>query len=75
MTYFLIDSSEAHKVLDEFESPALAMEFVDAKEFTENWENGWDTFSDFKDQFYTVDSDEMNEAVRIHGSRKKNYWT
>ncbi len=73
-TYFLIDGTNNNKVVNEFDSHEEAMAYVDAKEHTENWENGWETFEDFKDEFYTVDSDEMEEAVRTYGSRKRNYW-
>lgn len=73
-TYFLIDATNNHKVVNEFDSNKEAMVYVDAKEHSENWENNWETFEDYKDEFYTVDSDEMNEAVRNQGSRKRNYW-
>ena len=73
-TYFLIDGTNNNKVVNEFDSKEEAMSYVDAKEHTENWENSFETFEDFKDEFYTVDSDEMNEAVRTYGSRKRNYW-
>lgn len=73
-TYFLIDGTNNNKVVNEFDSHEEAMAYVDAKEHTENWENNWETFEDFKDEFYTVDSNEMEEAVRTYGSRKRNYW-
>lgn len=74
-TFFLIDGTNNNKVVNEFDSDKEAMDYVDAKEHIENWENSFDTFEDFKEQFYTVDSDEMEEAVRSSGSRKRNYWT
>ena len=74
-TYFLIDGTNNNKVVREFNTEKEAMDYVDAMEFTENWETSWDTFEDFKDNFFTVDSDEMEEAVRKYGSRKRNYWT
>jgi len=73
-TYFLIDGTNNNKVVNEFNSQEEAMAYVDAKENSENWENSWETFEDYKDEFYTVDSEEMNEAVRTQGSRKRNYW-
>lgn len=73
-TYFLIDGTNNNKVVNEFDSKEEAMAYVDAKEHSENWKNSWETFEDYKDEFYTVDSDEMNEAVRTYGSRKRNYW-
>tara|TARA_B100000378_G_scaffold217927_1_gene181154 strand:+ start:1289 stop:1519 length:231 start_codon:yes stop_codon:yes gene_type:complete len=73
-TYFIIDGTNNNKVLGEFDSPEEAMAFVDAKEHTENWENSWENFEDFKDEFYTVDSEEMEEAVKAYGNRKRNYW-
>lgn len=73
-TYFLIDATNNNKVVNEFNSHEEAMAYVYTKEYTENWENSYETFEDFKDEFYTVNSDEMNEAVRNYGSRKRNYW-
>ena len=73
-TYVLIDGTNNNKVANEFDTQEEAMAYVDAKKHTENWENSWETFEDYKDEFYTVDSDEMNEAVRTRGNRKRNYW-
>lgn len=74
-TYFLIDGTNNNKVVKEFDTDEEAMAYVEAKEHTENWESSFETFQDFKDEFFTVDSEEMNKAVRDQGSRKKNYWT
>lgn len=73
-TFFLIDGTNNNRVIGEFDSQEEAMGYVDSKEYTENWENGYDTFEDYKDELYTVDSEEMTESIRIHGSRKRNYW-
>ena len=75
ITYFLVDSQNNHKVVGEFSSLDNVELYLDNKEYTENWENSWDTFQDFKDCFYTVTSDEMVEAVHKHGSRVRQYWT
>lgn len=73
--YYLIDGTNNNKVINEFSSEEEAMDYVNAKEFTENWGNNWETFQDYKDEFFIVDSDEMEEAVRKYGSRKRFYWT
>ena len=73
-TYFLIDGTNNNKVLKEFSTQKEAMTYVDAKEHLYNWEDNWETFQDFKDNFYIVSSDDMKEAVRLHGIRKRSYW-
>lgn len=73
-TYFLIDGTNNNKVINEFNSHEEAMLYVDKKEHTENWENCFNTFKEFKDEFFTVDSNEMKEAIRVYGVRKKQYW-
>jgi hypothetical protein len=74
-TFFLIDGGDGNKVVREFDSEEDAWEWVDYKETTENWEEDYASFEDFKDEFFLVDSCEMKEAVRKYGSRKENYWT
>lgn len=73
-TYFLIDGTNNNKVVNEFDSQEEAMAYVDAKEHTESWEDSYETFEDFKDEFFTVNSDQMDEAVKNYGSRKRKYW-
>ena len=74
-TYFLIDGGNNNKVVNEFNNEEEAMIFVNRKEHSESWENCYETFEDFKDNFFTISSNEMNEAIRTKGSRVKNYWT
>lgn len=74
-TLFLIDSLNNNKVVGEFDNQQEVEKHLDNKEHSENWENEAETFKEWKeDNFFTVTSDEMKEAVRIYGSRKKNYW-
>lgn len=73
-THFLIDGTNNNKVVNEFKSIKDALDYLDAKEHTENWQNNWQTFQDYKDEFFTVDSEQMKEAIRTHGNRKRSYW-
>lgn len=73
-TFFLIDGTNNNKVIREFDSQEEAMAYVDSRKYIENWENAYETFEDYKDEFFTVDSERMAEAVRTYGSRKRNYW-
>ena len=75
ITYFLIDGGNNNKVINEFQSEEEAFLFVDSKKHIENWEDSYEVFQDFKDNFFTVTSIEMNEAIRTKGLRIKNYWT
>lgn len=71
---YLVDGTNNNKVVNEFDSKEDAVAYVNAKEFSENWENSFETFEDFKEEFFTVTTTEMNEAIRTKGSRVKNYW-
>ena len=73
-TYFLIDSTNNNKVLKEFDSISDGNKFLDNKETTENWEENYETFQEFKDEFFFIASDEMQEAISKSGNRKKDYW-
>lgn len=73
-TLFLIDGLNNNKVVGEFKSAEEVDQHLNNKEFTENWGGDFESFQDFKDEFYTVESDRMKEAVDKFGSRKKNYW-
>lgn len=74
-TYFLIDTLNNNKVVKEFSSKKEADKYLNQKEHSESWEDDFETFEDFKDQFFLVDSKRMEEAVREKGSRVKEYWT
>ena len=74
-TLFLIDSLNNNKVVGEFDNQQEVENHLNDKEYSENWENEAETFMEWKeDYFFTVTSDEMKEAVRFYGGRRKNYW-
>jgi hypothetical protein len=74
-TLFLVDTLNNNKVVGEFDSQEEVNEFLNNKESTENWENEAETFEEWKENFFTVTSGEMQEAIREKGSRVKEYWT
>jgi len=74
MTYFLIDGMNNNKVSNEFNTMGELNTYLDNKEFNENWECEYETFADYKDEFFVIDSIEMEKEVREFGSRKRNYW-
>jgi|AntDeeMinimDraft_6_1070357.scaffolds.fasta_scaffold09538_2 hypothetical protein len=74
-TLYLIDRLNNNKVIGEFDNLHLVGKHLNDKEYSENWENEAETFQEWKeDNFFTVTSDEMKEAVRLYGGRRKNYW-
>ena len=72
---YLIDGNNNNKVVRDFDSYEEAMAYVDRKKNVENWENAWDTFEQFKEQFFIVTSEQMKKAIHKHGSRMLKYWT
>ena len=74
MTYFLIDGTNNNKVVNEFTTIEELNAYVDNKEFNENWECDYETFQDYKDEFFVIDSIEMEQKVIEFGSSKRNYW-
>lgn len=73
-TFFLIDGTNNNKVVNEFDSQEEAMAYVDLRKNIENWENSYETFEDYKDEFFTVDSEQMAKAIKTYGRRKRDYW-
>lgn len=73
-TYFLIDGTNNNRVLNNFLNKDEAMDYINRKEHTENWDGDYETFEEFKDEFFLVDSEEMNEAVRVYGNRRLINW-
>lgn len=73
-TFYLIDGTNNNKVVGEFFSNEEALEYVNNKEFTENWENGYSSFEEFKSEFRVIDSEEMEAAIKKYGSRMKKYF-
>jgi len=75
MTYYLIDGTNNNKVVKEFESIDDADTYLNTMRFWDNWEGNYECFEDYRDEFFTISSIEMNDAIREHGARVLNYWT
>src|SRR5690606_16764140 len=54
-TLFLVDSWNANRVIGEFDNQEMVDEYLERKEFSENWENTAESFQDYLDGFYTVE--------------------
>lgn len=70
---FLIDGANANRVLGEYDSKKDARGHI-----REKWKRGEGegyTITEYLNRFSFVGKSEMDEAVRLYGSRKKKYWT
>lgn len=74
VTYYLIDGTENNKVVGKFDSHEEAIAYINAKEYTEDWANNWDCFQDYRDEFRLITSEEMEQAVKTYGSKRRKYW-
>lgn len=76
MTHYLIDGTNNNKVVNEFDSIDDANTYLNKMEFSSfDWARYYESFEDYKDEFFTISSNEMNDAVRKYGARVLNYWT
>ena len=75
MTHYLIDGTNNNKVVNEFDSIDDANIYLNTKKIWDNWEENYESFEDYMDEFFTISSTEMNDAIRKHGARVLNYWT
>ena len=75
MTHYLVDGTNNNKVVKEFESIDDANTYLNTVGFWDNWEENYEFFEDYKGEFFTISSIEMNDAIRKHGERVLNYWT
>ncbi len=76
MTHYLIDGTNNNKVCGQFQSIDDANTYLNTMEFSSfDWARYYESFEDYKDEFFTISSDEMNDAIRKYGARVLNYWT
>jgi len=72
MKVYLIDSSNANKVINLFATKREAKEYIKNKYYTTNTN---ETLKEFKENFYFVPEKELKEKAKKYGSRIYNYFT
>ena len=75
MIYYLIDGTNNNKVVNEFDSIDDANIYLNTEKIWDFWEENYESFEDYKAEFFTISSKEMNDAIRKYGARVLNYWT
>lgn len=75
MTYCVINGLDNNRVVGQFDSKKEAIESIKYREVADHWEGIFDNFDDYEDQFFIIDSKQMEKAVRSKGNRVLTYFT
>jgi hypothetical protein len=73
---FLVDGTNNNKVVSQFQSVEEINDYLNKKKFSSfDWSKHYESFEDYKDEFFIVSLEEMNISIEKYGSRVLNYWT